>query len=157
MHNEVQEKISVGSEGISYTRLLWAALLAVLLAAVTNAQVYFAASGLGIVSRGVLLPSPMGLSPLTVGMVVTASVVGAIGAALVFAIIGLLARRPVRLFRIVAAVVLVLSLVPPTTIPSVPPSDEDNARGDARGDVGGERRAANRAGPPESERVKEEK
>jgi hypothetical protein len=120
MQNEVQEKISVGSEGISYTRLLWAALLAVLLAAVTNAQVYFAASGLGIVSRGVLLPSPMGLSPLTVGMVVTASVVGAIGAALVFAIIGLLARRPVRLFRIVAAVVLVLSLVPPTTIPSVP-------------------------------------
>jgi hypothetical protein len=120
MQNEVQEKISVGSEGISYTRLLWAALLAVLLAAVTNAQVYFAASGLGIVSRGVLLPSPMGLSPLTVGMVVTASVVGAIGAALVFAIIGLLARRPVRLFRIVAAVVLVLSLIPPTTIPSVP-------------------------------------
>jgi Family of unknown function (DUF6069) len=120
MQNEVQEKISVGSEGISYTRLLWAALLAVLLAAVTNAQVYFAASRLGIVSRGVLLPSPMGLSPLTVGMVVTASVVGAIGAALVFAIIGLLARRPVRLFRIVAAVVLVLSLIPPTTIPSVP-------------------------------------
>ena len=120
MQNEVQEKISVGSEGISYTRLLWAALLAVLLAAVTNAQVYFAASRLGIVSRGVLLPSPMGLSPLTVGMVVTASVVGAIGAALVFAIIGLLARRPVRLFRIVAAVVLVLSLVPPTTIPNVP-------------------------------------
>ena len=120
MQNEVQEKISVGSEGISYTRLLWAALLAVLLAAVTNAQVYFAASRLGIVSRGVLLPSPMALSPLTVGMVVTASVVGAIGAALVFAIIGLLARRPVRLFRIVAAVVLVLSLIPPTTIPSVP-------------------------------------
>ena len=120
MQNEVQEKISVGSEGISYTRLLWAALLAALLAAVTNALVYFAASGLGIVSRGVLLPSPMGLSPLTVGMVVTASVVGAIGAAVVFAIIGLLARRPVRLFRIVAAVVLVLSLAPPTTIPGVP-------------------------------------
>jgi hypothetical protein len=120
MQNEVLEKISVDSEGISYTRLFWAALLAVLLAAVTNALVYFAASGLGIVSRGVLLPSPMGLSPLTVGMVVTASVVGTIGGALVFAIIGLLARRPVRLFRIVAAVVLVLSLVPPTTIPGVP-------------------------------------
>ncbi len=120
MQNEVQEKISLGSEGISYTRLSWAALLAVLLAAATNALVYFAASGLGIVSRGVLLPSPMGLSPLTVGMVVTASVVGAIGAALVFAIIGLLAQRPVRQFRRVAAVVLVLSLVPPATIPGVP-------------------------------------
>ena len=120
MQNEVQEKISVGSEGISYTGLLWAALLAALLAAVTNALVYFAASGLGIVSRGVLLPSPMGLSPLTVGMVVTASVVGAIGATLVFAIIGMLARRPVKLFRIVAAAVLVLSFVPPATIPGVP-------------------------------------
>jgi hypothetical protein len=52
--------------------------------------------------------------------VVVSSVVGAIGAAIVFAIIGLFARRPVRLFRIVATVVLVLSFATPPTIPGAP-------------------------------------
>lgn len=45
---------------------------------------------------------------------------GTIGAAIVFAIIGLLSRRPVRLFRIVATVVLALSFVAPATIPGAP-------------------------------------
>ena len=106
--------------GISYGRLPGVALLAALAAALANALVYFAASGLGTISQGVLLPSPIGFSPLTAGLVVTTSVIGAIGASIVFAIIGLLSRRPVRLFRIVAAVVLVLSLVPPATVPGVP-------------------------------------
>ena len=109
-----------GREGISYGRLPGVALLAALAAALANALVYFAASGLGTISQSVLLPSPMGLSPLTVGLVVITSVIGAIGASIVFAIIGLLARRPVRLFRIVAAVVLVLSFVMPATVPGVP-------------------------------------
>lgn len=57
---------------------------------------------------------------MTVGMVAIASVIGAIGAAIVFAVIGLFARRPVRLFSIVAVVVLVLSFATPLTIPSAP-------------------------------------
>ena len=52
--------------------------------------------------------------------VAISSVVGAIGAAVVFAVIGLFARRPVRLFRIVATVVLVLSFAMPATVPGVP-------------------------------------
>ena len=52
--------------------------------------------------------------------VVVSSVVGAIGAAIVFAIIGLFARRPVRLFRIVTTVLLVLSLATPLIIPGAP-------------------------------------
>ena len=116
----MQNTKPTGREGISYGRLPGVALLAALAAALANALVYFAASGLGIISQGVLLPSPMGFSPLTVGLVVITSVIGALGAAIVFAIIGLLARRPVRLFRIVAAVVLALSLVPPVTVPGVP-------------------------------------
>jgi hypothetical protein len=116
----MQNTKPAGREGISYRRLPGVALLAALAAALANALVYFAASGLGTISQSVLLPSPMGMSPLTVGLVVITSVIGAIGASIVFAIIGLLSRRPVRLFRIVAAVVLVLSFVPPATVPGVP-------------------------------------
>ena len=104
----MQNTKPAGREGIFYGRLPGVALLAALAAALANAVVYFAASGLGTISQSVLLPSPMGLSPLTVGLVVITSVIGAIGAAIVFTLIGLFARRPVRLFRIVAAVVLVL-------------------------------------------------
>ena len=113
------EKV-VRDEGISYGRLPLAALLAALAAAVVNALVYFVASGLGFIPRSVLIPLASGQAPLTVGPVVITSVIGAIGAAIVFALIGLFARRPVRLFRIVAAVVLVLSLVGPATIPGAP-------------------------------------
>ena len=49
---------------------------------------------------------------LTLGPVVAASAIGAIGAAVVFGIIGRFSRRPVRVFRITALVVLLLSLVP---------------------------------------------
>ena len=116
----MQNTKPAGSEGISYARLPWVALLAALAAALANALVYFAASGLGFISQSVLLPSPSGESPLTVAPVAISSVVGTIGAAVVFAVIGLFARHPVRLFRIVATVVLVLSFVMPATVPGVP-------------------------------------
>ena len=110
-----------GSERVAWGRLPWVALLAALTAAVINALVYFAASGLGLISQGVLLPSPNGDAPLTVSQVAVTSVIGTAGAAFVFAIIGLFARQPVRLFRVVATVVLVLSfLMPATQIPGAP-------------------------------------
>ena len=109
-----------GSERISYGRLPGVTLLATLAAALANALVYFAALGLGTISQSVLLPSPMGESPLTVSLVAITSVVGTVGAAIVFALIGLFARRPLRLFGIIATVVLVLSFVMPSTVPGVP-------------------------------------
>ncbi len=39
---------------------------------------------------------------------------------MIFTIVALLARRPIRTFRIVAAVVLVLSFATPLTIPGAP-------------------------------------
>jgi Family of unknown function (DUF6069) len=117
---EMQNKKAAGSEGIAYGRLPGVTLLAALAAALANALVYFAASGLGTISQSVLLPSPMGESPLTVSLVAITSVIGTLGAAIIFAIIGLFARRPMRLFSIVATVVLVLSFVMPATVPGVP-------------------------------------
>ncbi|MGH3086667.1 MAG: DUF6069 family protein, partial [Rubrobacteraceae bacterium] len=63
-----------------------------------------------------LVPAASGESPITAGMVVVASVVGAVGATVVFAVIGLFSRRPARLFWIVSIVALVLSFVAPATI-----------------------------------------
>ena len=111
---------AIGGEGIVWKRLPLAVLLAAVAATVANALVYFTASALGFIPDSVLIPTAGGESPLTVGMVAIASVVGAVGAAVVFTVIGLFVRRPVRLFRTVAAVVLVLSFATPLTIPGAP-------------------------------------
>lgn len=108
------------SERIAWGWLPGVVLLAAGTAAIANALVYFGASRLGFISQSVLLPSPSGESPLTASLVATTSVMGTVGAAIVFALIGLFARRPVRLFRVVATVVLVLSFVMPATVPDVP-------------------------------------
>lgn len=126
MQSETRDTVHTGSEeavrggGISWKRLPPVALLATLGAAFLNAIVYFVASGLGFIPQDVLVPAPGGEQPLTVGMVVIGSVVGTIGGAGVFALIGTFARRPVRTFCIVATVVLVLSLATPLTIPGAP-------------------------------------
>lgn len=109
-----------GSEKIAWIRLRGVALLAAAVATVANALIYFVASGLGTIPQGVLIPTASGETPLTVGMVAISSIIGAVGAAIVFAVIGLFSRRPVRLFRIVAVVVLVLSFAAPPTIPGAP-------------------------------------
>lgn len=113
------EKIA-SSQGIAWRRLPLAALVAAVAAVVANALIYFAASALGFIPQSVLMPTAGGESPLTVGMVAITSFVGAVGAAIVFAGIGLFARRPVRLFHIVAIVVLMLSFATPLTIPGAP-------------------------------------
>ncbi len=113
------EKITDG-EGIAWRGLPLAVLLAAVAAVAANVLVYFAASALGFIPESTLIPTADGESPLTVGMVAIASVIGAVGAAIVFAVIGLFARRPVRVFRIVAVVVLVLSFATPLTIASAP-------------------------------------
>ena len=116
----MQNTKPASKDRVAYGKLPWVALLAALAAAVANALVYFAASGLGFIPQSILVPTPSGEHPLTVAPVAVSSLVGAIGAAIVFAIIGLFARRPVRLFRIIATVVLVLSFAMPLTIPGAP-------------------------------------
>lgn len=126
MQNEMQNTAATRSEkfvrgeGISWKRMPFAALLAALGAAGINAIVYFVVSTLGFIPENLPVPTPGGERPLTLAPVVIGSVVGAIGAAVVFALIGLVARRPLMLFGIVATVALVLSLAAPLTIPGAP-------------------------------------
>jgi lysylphosphatidylglycerol synthetase-like protein (DUF2156 family) len=93
--------------------LLWVAVLAAIEVAIVNAVIFFAASGFGTITKDV---KPIGNSALTVGSVAIASIIGVIAAALVFALLRRFARQPVRLFRIVATVMLICSFVSPISI-----------------------------------------
>ena len=109
-----------GGGRVAWGRLVPAGLLAAVAAAVANALIYFAASGLGFITQGFVIRMMSGEMPFTVGLVAITSVVGAVGAAVAFGVIGLFAQRPVRLFRIVAVVALALSFAMPLTIPGAP-------------------------------------
>ena len=87
-------------------RALRGGVLAAVLAAVVNALVLVIWSSL---FGAVVVPPD---EVLTLGPVVAASAIGAIGAAVVFGIIGRFSRRPIPVFRVIATVVLLLSLVP---------------------------------------------
>lgn len=85
-------------------------------AAIVNLLVYAIASSLGAVSESVDLVGDAGLSA---GLVATTTGIGIALAATTFALIGWLSHRPVRTFRIVATVALVLSFVPVLSLPGV--------------------------------------
>ncbi len=94
---------------VYWGRIAQATLLAALASAAVNAV-------LRAVAVAVLdIPQP-GFHPLALGPVLTSSVVGAIGAGLVFALLVRFVRRPVRVFRLLAAVVFVLSLSGPLSL-----------------------------------------
>ena len=102
---------------VAYVRLLWAGPLAGLVAALFNVTVFLGASAVGIMSQEIVVP---GRGPITLGAVASVSFVPAILGAGLLALVGLLTRRPVGTFAVVAAAVLVLSFVPPFTLPGVP-------------------------------------
>lgn len=108
-----------GEERVAWSRLVPVGLLTALVAAVANGVVYLVAAAAGAMPQEIVVN---GQGPITLPMVATTSMLGAIAATIVYALVGWFARRPVRVFRIVAAVVLVLSFVPPFTIPGAPPA-----------------------------------
>ncbi len=94
----------VAGGGVSLGRLARVGALAVALAVVVNVVIRTAAVSVFGIGEGFL--------PLGVGPTVLFTAVGMVGAVVVFGLISRFARRPVRLFRRVAVVVLLISLVP---------------------------------------------
>lgn len=107
-----------GGGRLAWGRFLLAVPVAAAGAAVANSVVYFVASALGFVPGDVAV-GPEGQA-LNLFAVIFASVIGAVGAAVVLAVLNLLLRRPVPVFYVVSAVVLVLSFYTPTTIAGAP-------------------------------------
>ncbi len=89
-------------ERVDLRRLWWVGLIA--------AGVVLMANGvLRLVARRPLDVSAT-FEPLAWGMIVGASIVGVLGATLLLALLARFTRRPIRLFWIIAGVVLLLSL-----------------------------------------------
>lgn len=106
-------------ERVAWGRLVPVGLLAAFVAAIANAVVYLVAVAAGAMPQDIVVN---GQGPITLPVVATMSVFGAVAGTAVYALIGRFAQRPVRVFRVVAAVVLVLSFVTPFTISGAPVS-----------------------------------
>ena len=102
-----------GGKRISFRRLLWVGPLAVLASVIANVLV-------SITAVALLCISPE-FDPLHVGPVIGFTVVGVLGAVLVFALVARFSRRPVRLFRRIALVVLLLSFMPDLSLLNASP------------------------------------
>jgi hypothetical protein len=109
---------AIQTERIDLRRLWWASLLAGLGAVVANVLVFFIVSAAGAIPDTVLIPGMN--QPITVMPVILNSFVPTILAAVLLALLNRFTRRPVRSFRIIAAVLLLLSFANPFTLPGAP-------------------------------------
>ena len=115
---ESAQNSPVRSARVVWSRLFWVVPLTALAAAAANALVYLVATVVGALPSGFVIPGPG--TPLTLGMVVGSTLVPALLAGVVFALLGRFTRRPVRNFVVLATVLLVLSFVTPLTIAGAP-------------------------------------
>lgn len=98
------------STSIGTSRLARYGLLAVILASVVNALVLLTALG--------AFDVPAEYDPLGWGPVLVSSIVGALGATIVYGLLARVSNRPNRAFTIIAAVVLIVSFVPLVSPPA---------------------------------------
>ncbi len=88
--------------------------------AAANAVVYLVAFAAGAIPQSVVIPNAGG--PLNLTPVVSSSFAPVLVGALLFALLGWLTRQPVRNFRVLTTIVLVLSFATLFTIPGAPPA-----------------------------------
>lgn len=107
---------SVPQERIALGRLWWVTPLAIAAASIANLIVYAVATA--------LFSGPSQFSYLSPQSIVVSTTVYLIFAAIVFAVIGRFAKRPIRVFRIVSVVALLLSFAGPISAAfTFPPPD----------------------------------
>jgi Family of unknown function (DUF6069) len=89
---------------VAFSRLPWVGPLTILAAIVANVIIQQ-------IAVAVLRPDPA-FMPLTFAVPIVFTLIGVLGAVIVYAVIGRFARQPIQLFRRVALVTLVVSLIP---------------------------------------------
>lgn len=105
---------------VAWARLAWAPPLAAIVAVAGTAALYVAAAAAGAVDEGVILPSLIGMGPMSLRSVSLTAVVAILGASIVLGLLAATTRRPVRIYRIVASALAAASLSMPATIPGPP-------------------------------------
>ena len=108
------------AERIATGRLWWVGPLAVITSVVANSIVRVIAVALFDISPE--------FAPLAWGPLIFLTVAGVTGAVIVFAVVSRFSRRPIRLFRIIAAVTLLLSFTPAFALLAAKPFPGTNAR-----------------------------
>jgi hypothetical protein len=103
---------------VPISKLWWVGLVAAAGAAIANLILFLITRGLGIPYIMPLQGPDAALEALPASMVIIASVVPAIGATILFAILGKFLAQPIRVFWIIAAVFLVISFAGPFTFPT---------------------------------------
>jgi Family of unknown function (DUF6069) len=96
-------------ERVVARRLWWVGPLAVISSVAAN--VLFAVAAVAI------FRVPPEFQPLTVGAIATFTALGVIGAVVVFALVARFSGRPISLFRRIALIVLLVSLLPDLALP----------------------------------------
>ncbi len=112
----------IKAEGISAKRLARAAGLAALLGVIGNGLLYAFGVWTGMIDERVLLPSLLGMTPVSFGSVAVTTVFAMGGAALLLTGLSVITRHPIRIFRIVATLLALGSLSMPATIAGPPAS-----------------------------------
>lgn len=107
---------TAAAERVVWTRFPAAAVAAVAVSVVACVLLFAVESALGIIDHSVSVPSMIGNGPVSAASVTVAAAGFSIGAVIVFAVIGLIGRRPILVFRIVSVVALLLSLTLPLTV-----------------------------------------
>ena len=92
------------TERVAFNRLLWAGPLVIVAATLANVI-------LQQIAVAVLQPDPLFL-PLTVMPPVIFTIVGMLGAVIVYTLVGRFSRRPVWLFQRIALITLLISFIP---------------------------------------------
>lgn len=102
---------------ISVARLAWATVFAALIAVGASVALFSLATAAGFVDQRVVLPSVLGMGPLSVASVSATAALATLAAGVVLGILARSTRQPVRNFRVLATALAVLSLALPATIP----------------------------------------
>ena len=105
-------------EGVATHKLWWLALAAGVTAFIGNLIVFFVAQNL--LGLSLMIPQSLGsttLAPLSIAPILVTSIIPAIAAAVLLAILGRFVKRPFRVFQIIAAIVLLLSFGGPLNLP----------------------------------------
>jgi hypothetical protein len=105
----------------SWSRLTAATGVAAIVSVVASAAIYAGALAAGLVDTRVILPSLLGMGPLSLASVSLTALVASLAAGVVLVALAAMTRRPIRTFRVVSTVVALASLAMPATIPGPPP------------------------------------
>lgn len=101
---------------ISVAQLIRGTVCAAFIAVVATVVLLSLASAAGFVDPRVVLPSMIGMGPLSLASVSATAALATLAAGFLFAVLAWSTRQPVRNFRVLATVLAVLSLLMPATI-----------------------------------------